>query len=111
MTAKFTGDDDLRGAEFVGTDLRDARFTAVDLSGAGVNGVDVLPFVDAELNRLFPGRKDRFAQDPETLRTAWSTLEQAWAPILERAAADTVDVQIDGEWSFAQTLRHLLYAT
>lgn len=25
--------------------------------------------------------------------------------------ADTVDVPVDGEWSFAQTLRHLVLAT
>jgi hypothetical protein len=41
-------------------------------------------------------------------------LEQTWAATLERVAAmpaGTVDVSIDGEWSFAQTLRHLVHAT
>jgi hypothetical protein len=79
-----------------------------------VNGVDVVPFVEAELNRRFPGRDQRYAQAPETLRAAWAALEACWAGTLERVAAmpaGTVDVSVDGEWSFAQTLRHLVLAT
>jgi hypothetical protein len=136
--ATFTRSDELQGAEFVDANLRGARFVGADLSGvvmrgvdvAGadidapwlfegesflrVNGVDVIPFVDAELNRRFPGRADRRAGDPEGLRAAWATLERTWAATLERAAAmpaGTVDVSVGGEWSFAQTLRHLVLAT
>jgi hypothetical protein len=136
--ATFTRSDDLRGAEFVDADLRGARFVGADLSGvvmrgvevrgadidapwlsAGesffrVNGVDVTPFVEAELDRRFPGRTDRRAGDPDGLRTAWAALERTWAATLERVAAmpaGTVDVSVDGEWSFAQTLRHLVLAT
>ena len=135
--ARFTRSDDLQGAEFLGADLRGARFVAADLSGvvmrgvdvAGVdvdapwlvhggflrvNGVDVIPFVEAELNRRFPGRADRRAEDPEDLRAAWASLERSWATTLERVAAmpeETVDVSVGGEWSFAQTLRHLVLAT
>ncbi|MEO9323262.1 DinB family protein [Nocardioides sp. C4-1] len=131
--------DDERGpATFVDADLRGARFTRVDLSGAVlrgvevggadidapwlieggepllVNGVDVTPFVDAELDRRYPGRALRRADDPEGLRAAWVALELAWSGTLARAAAlpgDAVDVSVDGEWSFAQTLRHLVMAT
>ena len=79
-----------------------------------VNGVDVVPLVEAELDRRFPGRADRRADDPDGLRTAWAALELTWATTLERAAAmpaGTVDASVDGEWSFAQTLRHLIMAT
>ena len=79
-----------------------------------VNGVDVVPFVEAELNRRFPGRAERRAGDPDGLRAAWAALERTWAATLERVAAmpaGTVDVSVDGEWSFAQTLRHLVLAT
>ncbi len=136
--ATFTGSDDLRGAEFVDADLRGARFVRSDLSGVvmrgvdvqgmdidapwlfdgegslRVNGVDVVPLVEAELNRRFPGRSDRRADDPDGLRAAWASLERAWAATLERVAAmpeGTVDVSVGGEWSFAQTLRHLVMAT
>jgi len=76
----FKRSDELREAEFAGTDLTGARFVEADLSGVvmrgvdvqgadidapwlldgegslRVNGVNVAPFVDAELNRRFPGR-------------------------------------------------------
>ena len=121
-------DADLRGARFVRSDLSGAVMRAVDIAGADidapwlldgestlhVNGVDVAPFVDAELDRRFPGRAQRRAGDPDGLRAAWARLEQTWAATLERVAgmpAGTVDVSVDGEWSFAQTLRHLVMAT
>jgi len=135
--ATFTRSDDLGGSTFVDADLRGARFVETDLSGVVmrgvqvdnadidapwlphggtflVNGVDVIPFVEAELNRRFPGRADQRAKDPEGLRAAWAALERTWAATLDRVAAmpeGTVDVSIDGEWSFAQTLRHLVLAT
>ncbi|MBD8061881.1 DinB family protein [Actinomycetaceae bacterium Sa1BUA1] len=79
-----------------------------------VNGVDVVPLVDAELDRRFPGRELRRAADPEGLRRAWAALEESWAATVARAGrmpAGTVDRSVDGEWSFAQTLRHLVMAT
>jgi uncharacterized damage-inducible protein DinB len=136
--ATFTGSDDLQRAHFLGANLHGARFVGADLSGvvmrevdvAGadidapwlfggdgflrVNGVDVIPFVEAELNRRFPGRADRRAADPEGLRAAWAAVERAWAAAVERVAQlpdGTQDVSVDGEWSFAQTLRHLVLAT
>jgi hypothetical protein len=41
-------------------------------------------------------------------------VERTWSATQERAAAmpaGTVDVSVHGEWSFAQTLRHLVLAT
>jgi hypothetical protein len=115
----FTRSDELREAEFTGTDLTGARFVESDLSGvvmravdvqgadidapwldgAGslrVNGVNAAPFVDAELNRRFPGRAGRHAADPDGLRAAWAALERTWPATYERAAAmpaATVDEQ------------------
>ncbi|KRE78245.1 DinB family protein [Arthrobacter sp. Soil763] len=136
--AAFDHTDNLQGATFTDVDLRGARFVRSVLSGAVlrgvdaagadidapwlvgdgstllVNGVDVVPFVEAELNRRFPGREQRRAQDPDGLREAWAVLEGTWQATVERAAAmpaGTVDVSVDGEWSFAQTLRHLVMAT
>jgi hypothetical protein len=136
--AGFSPPGDLRGAEFTDVDLRGARFTEANLSGVVmrgvdvseadidapflfdgdsslyINGVDVVPLVEAELNRRFPGRADRRAGDPDGLRAAWAGVERTWAATLERAAAmpaGAVDESVGGEWSFAQTLRHLVLAT
>jgi hypothetical protein len=136
--ATFGRSDDLAGAVFDGVNLRGARFRRSDLSGVvirgveiqgaeidspwlfegdnvlHVNGVDVLPFVDAELNRRFPGRAERAAEDPDGLRAAWAALERTWAATLARVAAmpaGTVDLSVGDEWTFAQTLRHLVMAT
>ena len=136
--ATFDQTDDFTKATFVDVSLRGARFVRSDLSGAvmrgvevggadidapwlfdggnflRVNGVDVAPFVEAELNRRFPGRAERRAADPDGLRAAWAALERTWQATLERVAAmpaGTVDISVDGEWSFAQTLRHLVMAT
>lgn len=136
--AKFGQADDLRGAEFTEASLKGARFVECDLSGvvmrgvdiqAGdidapwlgekgaslkINGVEVAPYVQAELDRRFPGRADRRAEDPDGLRAAWAAVERIWATALDRVAAmpeGTVDVSVDGEWSFAQTQRHLVHAT
>lgn len=130
--------DHLAGAHLVEVSLRGTRFTDCDLTGVVmrsveladvdidapwlleaetrvlVNGVDVVPLVRAELERRFPGRHLMTADDPDGLRAAWAAVETAWDGTLERAAAmpsGSVDVQVDGEWSFAQTLRHLVMAT
>ncbi|MFB9315447.1 DinB family protein [Nocardioides plantarum] len=125
--ATFT-DVDLRGARFVRSDLSGVVMRAVELGGADldapwlldggstllVNGVDVAPLVDAELDRRFPGREQRRAEDPDGLRAAWDAVERTWGATVERVAAmpaATPDVSVDGEWSFAQTLRHLVMAT
>ena len=108
---RFTHADDLRGAEFAGADLRGARFVGADLSGARlrgvqvegveidapwlsegdtflrVNDVDVIPLVEAELNRRFPGRELRSATSPAGLRDAWAAVEAAWEATLARATA------------------------
>lgn len=125
--ARFV-DADLRGARFVRCDLSGAVMRAVEVAGADIdapwlldgqavlriNDVDVVPFVEAELNRRFPGRAARRAEDPPGLRAAWAMVEDTWAATLTRVAelpAGAVDVSVDGEWSFAQTLRHLVMAT
>lgn len=126
----------LHEARFHRVDLSDARIRGSDVSGVVmravdvdrseidapwlyggsflVNDVDVVPLVDAELNRRFPGRSERRAADPEGLRSAWAAVQKAWNAALERIAAmpdGTPDISVDDEWSFAQTLRHLVLAT
>jgi len=118
---------DLRGARFVECDLSEVVMRGVDVagmdidapwlregSGLRVNGVDVTPFVEEELDRRFPGRSERRATSPAGLGEAWTAVDRAWEAAIERAAAapaGVVDVRVDDEWSFAETLRHLVHAT
>ena len=121
-------DANLHAARFVRVDLSDAVMRAVRVDGMDldapwlldgtsrliVNGIDVAPYVEAKLNERFPGRDLRRAEDPAGLRSAWTALEHAWAAAVARVEAmpaGTVDVSVDGEWSFSQTLRHLVMAT
>lgn len=100
------------GAVMRGVDLTDADIDG-EITGLRVNGVAVAPLVEAELNRRFPGREQARSQDLVEQRASLDAALRAWDAHLERAAAmpaGTVDVSVDGEWSTAQTLRHLVLA-
>ena len=123
----------LTGAHFHNVDLSGARFQLVDLTGVmirgadivnvdisgqisnvRINGVDVAPLVEAELDRRHPGRAKMRPADAEGYRQAWDILEQLWAQTAGRArgmAPELLYERVDGEWSFIETLRHLVFAT
>jgi len=139
---EFTGAD-LRGSHFEHVDLSDAHFHDVDLShalirealfdgvvmkgvelrdvyiygeieGLSVNGVDVGPLIEAELNRRYPLRSKMRPTDLAGYREAWDTLERLWDETVQRAqgfAPEHLHESVDGEWSFIETLRHLVFAT
>ena len=47
------------------------------------------------------------------MRATWAALEAEWAKTITRAQAlpeDALHESVDGEWSFVQTLRHLVFA-
>ncbi len=126
-------EQDLSRARFERVDLRGARFTAVDLTGVvmrgvelvdvditgelrnvTINGVDVAPLVDAELDRRFPDRVTMRPTTPAGFREAWDVVERLWAGTVERARRlepTLLHESVDGEWSFIETLRHLVFAT
>ncbi len=128
------GSTRFRGARFDVADLRGARFTDCDLTGVTirdgwlvnvsisgylsnvmVNGVDVSDFVSAELDRRHPERVQfREGQTADDVRAMWDTIERLWAEAGERAGrlpAAALAEQVDEEWSFEQTLRHLVFIT
>ena len=125
--AKQFVEQDLRGARFIECDLSEVVMRGVEVtgmeidapwlgvgSGLKVNGVDVTAFVEGELDRRFPGRDMRRVTSAQGLREAWDALDLAWDVAVERAASlpeGSVDVRIEDEWSFAETLRHLVRAT
>lgn len=76
-----------------------------------VNGVDVVPLVDAELDRQFPGRELQKSQTPEGLRLGWTAVQAAWKVMVAATPRSMVDAHVEDEWSLAETLRHLILAT
>ena len=111
--ANFTGDD-LSNSHFERVDLTGSEFRAADFSHARFHGVDVAPFVDAELDRRQPDRARMRPTDPDGFRAAWDIVERLWTGTVDRARGlnpDLLHESVDGEWSFIETLRHLLFAT
>ncbi len=124
---------DLAAAEFCAVDLARAQFRRVDLSGVVmrgvelvdaridgeienlvINGIDVAPLVNAELDRRDPGRVTMRPTDPAGFREAWDLVEQLWEGTVDRARGldpELLHESVDGEWSFIETLRHLVFAT
>jgi hypothetical protein len=134
---------DLTGSRFERADLTDAQFRAVLLNGAlfkgvdfhdvvmrgiemwnvemygefqnvTINGVEIWPLVDAELNKRYPERAKMRPTDPAGFREAWIILERLWDGTVEHARrlpAEQLHESVDGEWSFIETLRHLAFAT
>src|SRR6202167_6038200 len=128
------GSEEFRGARFDVADLRGTRFTDCDLTGmtirdgwlvdvsisgylsnVTVNGIDVSDFVSAELDRRHPERVQfRAGQTAGDFRAMWETIERLWAQATDRAGrapAAALTQQVNEEWSFAQTLRHLVFIT
>ena len=113
----------LKGASIRNSDVSGVTMRAVDVGGLDidshdlamvtlvVNGVDVVPLVEAELDRRFPGRGLRNATTPEELRECWVAVQAAWQETVDSTPTELVDAHVEDEWSMAQTLRHLVLAT
>ena len=113
----FTGAQ-IRGALFDGSRLRGVELVDVDIYGelqnVIVNGVDIAPLVDAELNRRMPERARMRPDDSDGFRAAWAILERLWEGTVARAGMfpeAALHRSVDEEWSFIQTLRHLNFAS
>jgi hypothetical protein len=129
--------------EFVDEDLTGARFSKVDLTGATfehtelsdvtmrgvemvhvritgevldfvINGVDVAPLVEAELDRIHPARVKMRPDDADGFREGYALVSGLWDGTVERARAldpALLHESVDGEWTFTETLRHLSFAS
>jgi hypothetical protein len=85
-----------------------------DIENLRVNGVDVAPLVEAELNRRYPDRVKMRPADADGYREAWDILERLWQQTVGQARAmapELLHERVEGEWSFIETLRHLVFAT
>lgn len=114
-------DEDLTGAEFRECDLSGARLVGVVMQNVEidglvtnltVNGVEVMPYVEAELDRRHPVRLLIRSDEPGDLRQAWRQLGEDWATTIERVRSMPEGSEhqgVDGEWSMVETLRHLVF--
>ncbi len=98
---------------FVGLELVDVEITG-EIEGVTINGVDIGPLVEAELDRRMPDRTKMHPTTVEGFQEAWATLERLWAETEARARAlppELLHERVRDEWSFIETLRHLVFAT
>jgi hypothetical protein len=113
----------LRGADLRGGGIADCRLRGLDiwnvdihaeLQNVVINGVEIAPLIEAELDRRDPERALMRAETPDGFREAWAILERRWSETVERARTfdeRQLHESVDGEWSFVQTLRHLCFAS
>lgn len=134
MAAEYENTEEFRGASFTGADLSGAKFRDCDLrrvkvvdswladvSVSGlvgnfvVNDVDVTEFVEAELDRRHPERVQlRAVKTADDYRAMWDTVERIWSATVaraERLPEPARHERVDDEWSFVETLRHLVFAS
>lgn len=122
LTDATIQDADLSGLRVRSAWLDGVRMTGVEapdleiygeLGRVLVNGVDVMPLVEAELDRRMPERTLMRPTDVAGFRTAFEALDHLWAGTVAQARAlpaERLHEQVDGEWSFTETLRHLGFA-
>ncbi len=134
---------DLTGSDFQRADMSGSRFTTVLLDGVTIqhcdlhrvtmrgveivdtsisgeihnlviNGVDVAPLIEAELDRRHPDRSKFRPTTADGFREAWDLNERLWAATTDRARKldpELLHESVNDEWSFIQTLRHLAFAS
>lgn len=124
----------LRNADFEVMDMRNARFVDCDLSGLRVvdgwlvdvaldgyvqqlvvNGIDVTDYVAEQLDLRHPERVQlRSLASPADFVAMWETIERLWSSLVDRAlplGEEALNQRVQQEWSFLETLRHLVYCT
>ena len=134
MTHEYSQTEQFRGArinvsDLAGLEIRDCEvggLKIVDCYGGRVyiggefdhlvvNDVDVTGYVEAELDRRHPVRVvAREATNVDDYRAAWEMIEELWEAAIagaKRLPESLLHERVDGEWSFVQTQRHLLFAS
>jgi hypothetical protein len=121
VDSKTFVDLDMSGADFREVNLAGARMRGVvlfdaDIDGAinglRVNGVEVAPLIEAELDRLHPERTRLRPTTVAQVHDALDVVESFWAETIAGARAlpaGAVERSVDGEWSLSETLRHLIF--
>jgi DinB superfamily len=107
----------VHGAFLIDTKVTDAWVHSLDLSGniqsLVVNGVEVAGYVQAELERRHPELGYLDSKDVPGLQRAWAKVQEIAAATLDtarRLPPAMLDESVDDEYSYLQTLRHLVFA-
>ncbi len=130
---EIVNSDELKGARIRGCDLSGAELRGVmmpnariidawlvgadisgEISGLKVNGVEVAPLVEAELDRRHPERTALRPTDGAGVLNGYDVVEAMWSPTIERARRlpeARLQERVHDEYSFVETLRHLLFAS
>jgi AcrR family transcriptional regulator len=116
-------DSNMSGVDIRGTFAHSLRMRGVvlvdcsiegEVIGLQVNGVDVSGYVESELDRLDPRRP--IVRNPQTvadIAAAFDLMESLWEETVARARTftpDQLNERVDDEFSFLETLRHLVFA-
>src|SRR3954469_6142802 len=94
----------------VGVVMQDVEIDGL-VTNLVVNGVEVMSYVEAELDRGHPVRLVIPSDQREGLREAGRQLGDDWATTIERVRSMPVNSEhrgVDGEWSMVETLRRLV---
>lgn len=130
---EFIGTDELKNARIRGSDLSGAQLRGVNFSNVTITDRVALQHrhlrddrwteestgsrslhSDAELDRRHPERTRLRPTDVDGLRAALDVVDEMWAPTIERARRlppKEVRDRVGGEYSFMETLRHLIFVT
>ena len=98
---------------FPGLELVDVEITG-NIEDVTINGVDIGPLIEAELDRRTPERTKMRPTTVEGFQEAWAVLLRLWAATEERArtlSPEQLHEGVRGEWSFVETVRHLNFAS
>ena len=122
LAGKDIEDLNLAGARLRNVFMPEVRITGAfmrnasidgDFEGLKINGVLVEPLIEAELERLHPTLAQLRATTADGMRAGFETVYGIWDDLVATASplGARVHERVDDEWSFAQTMRHLIYAT
>ncbi len=82
--------------------------------GLKINGIEVAPLIEAEIRRLHPVVNDLKPTTADGVRKGFGIVYDLWAKLVARAHEldeALVHERVGDEWSFVETLRHLVFAT
>jgi hypothetical protein len=127
MAQEYRHTDAFRGGSFASADLAGAKFLEcdltrlkiadsqlVDVTVAGyvqnlvVNDVDVMAYVNVELDQRHPERvQPQEIRTGDNHRAMWDTIERVWSDAVaraERLPEPARHERVDDEWAFVETL-------